>query len=200
MTAETAMQALEILKASYPGEAYKLSGDGARRTAGIMEAMFRRTDDAVFLNAVGKCCENCEKLPSMAIIRKAVKEIQNAVPDFVSLPAPVNVIGIDKIKAIKEKARAEAVKRAKQRDKKQIDPNDTDYYSYIPSTLVRFAKNKFPDISLEQIAAYNDEFQYNMDCRGQLDGHPLVMRIDKYTGNICNVVLFTEAELERKKI
>lgn len=200
MTAETAMQALEILKASYPGEAYKLSGDGARRTAGIMEAMFRRTDDAVFLNAVGKCCENCEKLPSMAIIRKAVKEIQNAVPDFVSLPAPVNVIGIDKIKAIKAKAKAEAEKRARRRNNQRIDPNDAEYYSYLPPDIVRVAKHKFPDISLEQIAAYNDEFQYNMDCRGQLDEHPLVMRIDKYTGNICNVILFTKEELERKKI
>lgn len=198
MTAETAMQALEILKASYPGEAYKLSGDGARRTAGIMEAMFRRTDDAVFLNAVGKCCEACENLPSMAIIRRAVKEIQNAVSDFVSLPTPVNVVGIDKIKAIKMKAKEEAEKRARRRNNQQIDPNDADYYSYLPPDIVRFAKNKFRDISLEQIAAYSDEFQYNMDCRGQIDGHPLVMRIDKYTGNICNVVLFTKAELERK--
>ena len=199
MTAETAMQALEILKASYPGKAYKLSGDGARRTAGIMEAMFRRTDDAVFLNAVGKCCENCETLPSMAIIRKSVKEIQNAVPDFMAIPAPVNVIGVERIRAIKEKAKAEAIKRAQRRNKQKIDPNDAEYYSYLTQEIVRFAKNKFPDISLEQIAAYNDEFQYNMNCRGQLDGHPLVMRIDKYTGNICNVVLFTKEELERKK-
>lgn len=70
----------------------------------------------------------------------------------------------------------------------------------VSDKLALFAKNKFPEITKEQIEAYSDEFQYNMDCRGQLDGHPLVMRIDKYTGNICNVVLFTEAELEREKI
>ncbi|HBN00224.1 MAG TPA: hypothetical protein DD384_03195, partial [Firmicutes bacterium] len=64
--------------------------------------------------------------------------------------------------------------------------------------IVSFAKRKFSEITKEQIETYSDEFQYKMDCRGQIDGHPLVMRIDKYTGNICNVVLFTKAELERK--
>ncbi|GEM_PF-6898528 len=68
----------------------------------------------------------------------------------------------------------------------------------VSDEIVSFAKRKFPEITKEQIETYSDEFQYNMDCRGQIDGHPLVMRIDKYTGNICNVVLFTKAELERK--
>lgn len=190
MTAETAIQCLAILQGSYPGEAHKLSGDNGRRTASVMQAMFRKVDDAVALEAVGKCCESCDSLPSMAEIRKTIKEIQSrqALPDFTALPPAVNALGRERVLEIISKAKERRQAKLK-RQQHGYDLNDREQYSHLSDELIAFARKRFSDITLARIDANAQEFKFNMESGSMLDGKLLAMRIDKYTGLIDNVVI-----------
>lgn len=198
MTAEMAKNALQILQGYYPGEAYKLTGVSGKRFADVMLAVFAKTDDYVVLKALKAVCDESDMLPSITMIRKAVKAIGNRVPEYQSLPeGTVSVVGKERIAEIM----SEAKKRWAERQQKQYvaaDPNDADYYR-LPDELVRFARRKFPDISLQRIYDNQEEFEWNYRQRGQCDGLPLGLVINKYTGDIYNHVYVPAEQLRRMK-
>ncbi len=194
MTAETAKEMIKILQSCYPGESYKISGEMGRRMAGLMEAMLRRVPDEIVVKAVGRCCENYEMLPSLSSIRKATREISNAVPDFVALAAPTTPLNKEKLDVIIQ----EAIAKREQRKKdiaEPIDPNDAAYYSNLPRPLIEFARRKFPDISLKLIDRNRSEFDFVREQGGKLDGLPLAMRMETRTGNIYTIVVLSHRNI-----
>ena len=196
MNIATAEKIAEILQSCYPGDAQKLSGVVGNGFKKMLVARFRSTDDDDVILAVGKCCESCETLPSIATIGKAVREIQNRVPEYDALPAAeISYIGIDKIEQIKAKAKERWEKRKKP---EKPDPNDEDYYSFLDPELVQYARRKMPDITLERIDKNSAEIRYNMEQGGMIDGFPMGLVVNKYTGDIYNHV-FVPAELLKRK-
>lgn len=187
---------IENLQSCFPGEAYKLSGAVGEGFKRMLQARFSRTDDGVVMLAVARCCEHSETLPSIATIAKAVREIQNSVPEYDALPsAEISYIGMEKIKQIQ----ANAKERWEKRDKpEKTDPNDEDYYSFLDPALVEYARRKMPDITLERIYKNSAELRYNMEQGGMVDGFPMGLVVNKYTGDIYNHV-FVPAELLKRK-
>ncbi|WP_301860964.1 hypothetical protein [uncultured Megasphaera sp.] len=74
------------------------------------------------------------------------------------------------------------------RDEPPADPNDAEYYSFLDPKLVNYARSRMPDITLRRIAENDNEIRFNMEQGGQLDGHPMGLVIDKFTGQINNHV------------
>lgn len=196
MNVETVQKVTEILQSCYPGDAYKLSGDIGLGFKKMLGARFRRTDDDIVILAIGKCCESYETLPSIATIAKAVREIQNRVPEYDALPpAELSYIGLEKIEKIKTAAK----ERWKKRDKaEKPDPNDASYYAFLDPALVQYARRKFPDITLERIDSNASEIRYNMEQGGMVDGYPMGLVVNKYTGDIYNHVFVPAEQLRRK--
>lgn len=73
-----------------------------------------------------------------------------------------------------------------QEAKTPVDPNDANYYHELDPKLVKYARQRMPDITLEKIHENALEIQFNMEQGGMLDGHPLGLVIDKFTGIIYN--------------
>lgn len=199
MTAEIVNKIREVLQGYYPGEAYKLTGVLGTRFSNAMMGVFAKTDDRVVLEALESVCNGSDNLPSVPMIRKAVKEIANRIPDYVALPAPeqepVNpdLIG-DLLAAAKKRAR----ERQEARTTRDIDPNDADYYQ-VPPELVAFARRKFPEISLKRIAENESEFSWNYRMGGMCDGHPMGLVPDPFSGLISNHIYIPSWELEKDK-
>lgn len=188
MTEEMALKVLKLIQSSYPGESHKLEGDRMEATKRVMLALFSRTENAIVLQAAGKCIANLTHLPSLAEIRKAVKEIQNTIPEFKVLPeSPLNAIGMERVREIQEKARTRWAENH-EKEGKRIDPNDAEYYSFLEPELVQYVRRKMRDLTLQRIAENESEIRFNMENGGQLDGHPMGLVIDKFTGQINNHV------------
>ena len=187
---------IENLQSCFPGEAYKLNGAVGTGFEKMLQVRFSRTDEGVVMLAVARCCEHCEKLPSIATIAKAVKEIQNNVPEYDALPpAELSYIGLEKIEQIKAAAKERWEKRDKQ---EKPDPNDASYYAFLDPALVQYARRKFPDITLERIDRNASEIRYNMEQGGMVDGYPMGLVVNKYTGDIYNHVFVPAEQLRRK--
>lgn len=195
MTAEITDKILQILRGSYPNDAWKLEGKRAKEWTVVMLAIFGKYSNEDVYKAVAKCVLECESMPSMSIIRKTIVASKNAVPDFVELPQSVNKIGKDRITAIINAAIEKRNKKQKEED--DIDQNDREYYSSLSDDLIEFAKRKFPDISLRLIDRNRSEFDFVKSQRGMIDGFPLGLRIDKLTGNISTVVGYPQELLNK---
>lgn len=197
MTGTMTDKILQTLRGSYPNDAWKLEGDRANEWTTMMLAIFGKYSDADVYEAVAKCVLACDSLPSMAVIRKAIVAKKSAVPYFVALPQSTNRIGKERIDVIVNAAIAKRNK--KQEAEKNIDPNDSEYYSNLPQGLIDFARRKFPDISLKLIDKNRNEFDFVREQVSKLDGFPLGLRMDKKTGDIYTVVGYPQSLLDKMK-
>ena len=199
MTAEIANKIREVLQGYYPGEAYKLTGVPGTRFSNAMMAVFSKTEDSAILAALENVCNSSDTLPSIPMIRKAVKEISNRVPEYVALPEPEQEpVNPDLIANLLVAAKKLAKERREARNERDIDPNDADYYQ-LPPELVAFARRLFPEISLSQIARNRPELSEVLRQRGKLDGHDLRLMMDNHTGLIYEFVRYKKKQGNKRE-
>lgn len=185
MTASLIPETIAVLQGFYPSEAYKLDGVLGKQFSSMLLMTFSKTDNAVFQEALARVCKTSERLPSIAMLVKAVQEIRNTVPVYQALPeGPVDPRGKEKIAAILEAAKQNS---QQSQNRPTLDADDPASYG-LSSEIVDFARRLFPGITLQQIADNVGELEWNYSHCGKLDGHPLRLFRDQKTGLIYNLV------------
>lgn len=181
MTAETATKVVQYLKACYPNDAWKLDGKAGGNTAGLMHRLFQKYPDDLVMKAVLAVTEESEQLPSLVTIRKTIKQMMNAVPEYKPEPQALeSAIVNGRIKDIIEAARERA--KDHQRQQKEgfgLDPN-----------IIAYARTKFPGISERQIYDNLREFTAAWESNEQVEGNPIRLKMDPGTGIVYTVVFY----------
>ncbi|WP_196606612.1 hypothetical protein [Pectinatus frisingensis] len=171
MQSENAATIVNLLQASYPQEAYKLNDDKDKKIfkgtqySLLLYDVFGKVPDDLIMQAVYLAIKSYPKLPSVGQLATCVDQCRPS-PHYPELPQSRHKIDM----ALIDKAFKLAL------DKKYQIP--------ISDKLRDFAKEYFPDISDELIRQNCPELLNNMHNGMKIDGHPVVMKMDKETGYI----------------
>ena len=163
------------MQASYPQEAYKLRDDKVKKIFNgtqyglLLYDVFGKVPDELMLKAIHLAIKSYQKLPSIGDIAKCVDQCR-PTPQLPQLPQPRHKIDMTLIN--------EAFRLALENKIKVT----------ISDKLRDFATKYFPDISDGLIRQNYPELSNNMRSGMKIDGHPVVMQMDKKTGYIDTLV------------
>lgn len=160
MTEEMGLKILNLLRASYPDDAYKLNDKKGDSFFVMLLEIFGRVPDNVILQAVKLTIKSCSGLPSIGDISKHVSQ-SRPMPKYPELPQSrrkVDTAVID-----------EAFRLVL--DKKMELP--------ISDKLRAFAKKHFPDIDDNTIRKNYSALSNNLKCGMKIDGNNAVMVMGK---------------------
>lgn len=169
MTEETGLKIVNILRASYPDDSYKLKEEKGDNFYIMLIEIFDRVPDDVMMQAIKATIKACTNLPSVADISKYVTQCR-PTPKYPELPMHREKIDMSIIN--------EAFRLA-------VDHKMT---LKITPRLRSFSKMYFADITDDLIRKNYPELSINMKNNMTVDGHRAKMYMDKdgyiYT-NVC---------------
>lgn len=183
MTAETARNIMKILRGSYPNDAWKLDGQNAEEFIGAMMLQLERYSDGDVLRAVGRVIDGADSMPSVTMIKKAIKRKLNVVPDYQALPeAPVNEAGRKRIHDMIDDLRSKWTKRP---NKEKKPPSLDD----VPKDVIEFACRAVPGIPDELIVKNAADFQEGMACNMRIGNEYTRFWLDPNTGLVSMTIV-----------